>query len=159
LIGRIDAVHRRISDAQRELFSLIAEVDGCEAWRGTGARDMAHWLSMRYGISHWKAQRWIAAAHALPDLPRISEAFASGVLGIDKVVELTRFATPETEAACSSGLAACRAERSDGRATWRLVRLSTRSWKSIGADRSPGGTSTKGVGSGSRPSCRRRRVR
>ena len=21
---------------------------------------MAHWLSMRYGISHWKALRWIA---------------------------------------------------------------------------------------------------
>lgn len=58
---------------------------------------MAHWLSMRYGISDWKARRWIAAAHALEGLPRISEAFASGELGIDKVVELTRFATAETE--------------------------------------------------------------
>ena len=58
---------------------------------------MAHWLWMRYGISDWKARRWIAAAHALQGLPRISEAFASGELGIDKVVELTRFATPESE--------------------------------------------------------------
>jgi len=52
---------------------------------------------MRYGISYWKARRWIAAAYALEDLPLLSEAFASGDLGIDKVVELTRFATPETE--------------------------------------------------------------
>jgi hypothetical protein len=98
LIGRIDTVHRRVASAQRDLLFLIAEVDGCEAWRGAGARDMAHWLAMRYGISQWKACRWIAAAHALPDLPKISEAFSAGELGVDKVVELTRFATPEAEA-------------------------------------------------------------
>jgi hypothetical protein len=37
---------------------------------------------------------WIACAHALGDLPLTGEAFSSGALGIDKVVELTRFATP-----------------------------------------------------------------
>jgi len=67
-------------------------------WRESGARDMAHRLSMRYGISQWKARRWIAAAHALKKLPHLSEALASGGLGIDKIVELARFATPETEA-------------------------------------------------------------
>src|SRR2546421_1713876 len=98
LIGQIDAAHRRISAAQRELFRLIADVDGRQGWRDEGARDMACWLAIRYGISEWKARRWVAAAHALDALPRIAEAFASGVLGIDKVVELTRFATPGTEA-------------------------------------------------------------
>src|SRR5690348_4958890 len=58
---------------------------------------MAHWLRMRYGISDWKARRWIDASHALESLPEISEAFSSGRLGVDKAVELTRFATPETE--------------------------------------------------------------
>ncbi len=52
---------------------------------------------MRYGISAWKAHRWVAAAHALAELPATAEALGSGRLGIDKVVELTRFATPETE--------------------------------------------------------------
>jgi hypothetical protein len=52
---------------------------------------------MRYGISCWKARRWIAAGHALQGLPRLSESLASGELGIDKVVELARFATRETE--------------------------------------------------------------
>jgi hypothetical protein len=98
LIEGIDALHRRISRSQRQLFALIAEIDGYEGWQESGARDMAHWLSMRHGISQWKARRWIAAAHALEGLPRISEAFSSGELGIDKVVELTRLATPETEA-------------------------------------------------------------
>jgi Domain of unknown function (DUF222) len=97
LILQIDGVHSRISEGQRELFRLIAEADRRELWRGSGARDLAHWLSMRHGISDWKARRWIGAAHALELLPRIARAFSSGELGIDKTVELARFATPETE--------------------------------------------------------------
>ncbi len=97
LIEAADALHARASAAQRELFGLILEIDLTGAWGNSGARDLAHWLVMRYGISYWKALRWIQAAHALVELPLISEAFASGALGIDQVVELTRFATPETE--------------------------------------------------------------
>jgi hypothetical protein len=97
LICGIDSSHARISAAQRELFGQIVEADRRELWRGSGARDLAHWLCMRQGISSWKANRWIASAHALEHLPGVSEAFGSGALGIDKVVELTRFATPETE--------------------------------------------------------------
>src|SRR5438093_539257 len=97
LVHAADAAHGRVSHAQRDLFGLIVEIDVREAWRDSGARDMAHWVCMRYGISYWKALRWIKAAHALEDLPLLSEAFASGVLGMDKVVELTRFATPHTE--------------------------------------------------------------
>jgi hypothetical protein len=98
LIRRMDAANARACDAQRELLSLIAEADACEAWREDGANDLAQWLWMRYGISEWKAHRWTQAAHALESLPLISRAFSSGALGIDKVVELTRFATPATEA-------------------------------------------------------------
>jgi hypothetical protein len=97
-IQALDSVHAEVSNAQRRLFELIVEVDRSEAWRDAGARDLAHWLSMRYGISQWKVTRWIASAHALDRLPQIDVAFSSGELGIDKVVELTRFATPETEA-------------------------------------------------------------
>lgn len=97
LIQRIDALHRHIAAAQRELLRLILEADRRELWRDSGARDLPHWLSMRHHISHWKARRWIAAAHALEELPGTAEAFSAGELGIDKVVELTRFAAPETE--------------------------------------------------------------
>jgi hypothetical protein len=97
LIEDADALYGAISRFQRDLFVVIAKIDRRELWRGDGARDMGHWLWMRYGLSSWKASRWIHAAHALESLPRISEAFASGTLGVDKVVELCRFATPETE--------------------------------------------------------------
>ncbi|MGH2526979.1 MAG: DUF222 domain-containing protein, partial [Actinomycetota bacterium] len=80
------------------MFRLIADGDRRVFWRGCGARDTAHWLAIRYGVSEWKARRWVAAAHALENLPLIAEALEQGALGIDKVVELTRFATPKTEA-------------------------------------------------------------
>src|SRR6266511_5841959 len=98
LLLTIDAVNGLVCASQRELFRFIAEVDRRELWQGSGARDMAHWLVMRYGISYWKASRWIQASLALNSLPLIAKAFISGELGIDKVVELTRFATPENEA-------------------------------------------------------------
>ena len=93
----LDVLHARASSAQRELLRGVAVADRADVWRDSGARDLAHWLAMRYGISEWKARRWIAAANALEHLPRVSEAFGAGSLGLDKVVELTRFATPETE--------------------------------------------------------------
>ena len=98
LIAAVDGLHARACLVQREMLASIAEVDRSEAWSESGARDTAHWLGMRYGISAWKAHRWIAAAYALEKLPRLSGAFAHGELGIDKVVELCRFATADTEA-------------------------------------------------------------
>ena len=98
LVAAVDAVHATVCRGQRVLLSLIGEVDRRESWRDSGARDAAHWVSMRYGISCWKANRWIAAAHALEGLPRLSDALVRGELGLDKVVELTRFASPGTEA-------------------------------------------------------------
>jgi hypothetical protein len=97
LIEELDGSHREACRAQRRLLSLIVEADRRESWRDSGARDLAHWLSIRYGISWWKARRWIVAGHALQELPRLSEALASGELGLDKVVEVARFADAETE--------------------------------------------------------------
>jgi uncharacterized protein DUF222/HNH endonuclease len=98
LIEALDEAHRETSRIQREMFDAIAEMDRREIWRGSGARDMAHWLGMRQGISQWKARRWIAAAHALEHLSDLARAFSTGELGIDKVVELARFASFESEA-------------------------------------------------------------
>jgi Domain of unknown function (DUF222)/HNH endonuclease len=48
-------------------------------------------------ISTWIARRWVHAAHALEHLPLLSGALETGVLGLDKTIELARFATSETE--------------------------------------------------------------
>src|SRR5262245_28748807 len=60
LVNSMDAEHARIAAAQRRMLELIARADRRKSWVDVGARDTAHWLSMRYGISYWKAQRWIA---------------------------------------------------------------------------------------------------
>jgi len=97
LLESMDDAHALSCAAQLRLLEFVAEADRRELWWTEGARDTAHLLSMRYGISGWKAQRWVAAALALRDLPHLRDAFGSGRLGIDKVVELVRFATPDTE--------------------------------------------------------------
>ena len=97
-IEQLDSWCVRVCAGQWEMFRLIADVDRTEAWKESGARDMAQWLWLRYGISDWKARRWIHASHVIADLPHLSSAFERGALGIDKVVEVARFATPETDA-------------------------------------------------------------
>ena len=98
LFRAMDDAHVRAGAAQLDQLRLIAEAEGRSAWAEHGARDMAQFLSIRYGLSDWKARRWIAAALALESLPRVAEALGSEALRIDKVVELTRYATAETEA-------------------------------------------------------------
>ena len=122
LTERLDATHARMCDAQLEMFQVIAELDRVQSWRESGARDLTHWLAMRFGISNWKARRWIDASHALERLPLIADAIRSGTIGPDKAVELTRLATPETEAELidwaghvSSGAIRRRAERAERR--------------------------------------------
>ena len=97
LVGQIQALHQRICASQRELFRLLAEAERCEVWRDSGARDMTQWVSITQGISAWKAARWVAAARALESLPAVSDAMQRGTLGVDKVVELARFASFENE--------------------------------------------------------------
>ncbi|HEY7668228.1 MAG TPA: DUF222 domain-containing protein [Actinomycetota bacterium] len=97
LLAAADAAHARVGAAERELLRSIAELDRHDAWIAEGARDTAHLLSMRYGISCWKARRWIGAAHALETLPHLSSALETGAMSLDKISELARFATPVSE--------------------------------------------------------------
>ena len=88
----------RLCASQLEMLRLLAEAeDRGTIWEDRGAQIMAHWVSLRYGITYHRAERWIAAAHALKGLPLVRRAFERGDLSLDKVMELTRFATDETE--------------------------------------------------------------
>ena len=90
-------LHRDISRLQRELLDTLTELEEAEAWIEDGAYDMAHWTTMRLGISRWKAERWLASGRTLQTLPATADALERGLLGIDKVVELTRFAQFDDE--------------------------------------------------------------
>src|ERR687888_1437972 len=71
-------------------------VPGCG--RTPGPRTWPIGCPSATGSPTGRPSRWIACAHALQELPMTSEAFASGELSTDEVIELTRFATVETEA-------------------------------------------------------------
>lgn len=92
-----DAAHVALGRAHRDLLAALVAIDRSAGWEADGARDCAHWVQMRYGISHWKAERWVRAAHELETLPAIADALATGLLSIDKVAELTRFANFDDE--------------------------------------------------------------
>lgn len=98
VVEALDRVNTRVGAAQLEMLRAIAAVDESDAWKHDGARDLPHWLQMRYGISLWKAHRWVEASRAIQELPRVREALRTGALGLDRVVELTRFAMPRDEA-------------------------------------------------------------
>jgi hypothetical protein len=94
LIERADALNAQVCRSQLALLQVLAELDDQgTAWEDWGAQDMCHWICLRYGVSYSKAERWLGAAHALRGLPLTREALQRGELGLDKVVELARFAT------------------------------------------------------------------
>src|ERR687891_186473 len=111
----IDSLHADICARQRELLAWVAAFDQTGAWEPDGCRDMAMWLAGRLGIRPYTARKWVDCPHAIKLLPLISDALGSGVLCLDKVVELTRWATRDTEArlikwALRVSVAAIRAE-------------------------------------------------
>lgn len=81
----------------RERLRRVAEADRVQLYRTEGARDTAEYVSAVFHISKWKARRWVESGHAIEHLPHISAALEAGALSLDKTIELTRFATPETE--------------------------------------------------------------
>jgi hypothetical protein len=97
LVAGADQQQLLFARHQRAFFRYIAEVDARRLWDADGCRDVAQWISGRYDVPLYQARRWADAAHALARLPLISHAFENGRLGIDKTVQLARFATPATE--------------------------------------------------------------
>jgi hypothetical protein len=96
-LARLKSARAEVGASQQRLLEAIAECEREGAWLADGCRDFAHWVSAQLGISNWSARRWVTAAEALPRLTQIRAALRSGALSIDKVLELCRYATPESE--------------------------------------------------------------
>jgi hypothetical protein len=97
LNATLDRARAAVAHEQRLLLRAIAACDVNLVWANDGCRDMAQWLSGRIGLSSWTARRWVVAAHALERLPGVADAFDAGLLSLEKVIELTRLATPDDE--------------------------------------------------------------
>ena len=99
-VEAIESLHQALASKnaeQRELFRASVDCNDRRAWLEDDTRDVVQWLSIKLDVSHWKARRWVNCAYKLESLPVIEQAFVEGAISADKLVELTRFATPDTE--------------------------------------------------------------
>jgi hypothetical protein len=76
---------------------LIRLLDERGHWAAAGATSCAAWLSYRIGLDVGAARERIRVAHALRDLPLISEAMRLGTISFSKVRAITRVANPSNE--------------------------------------------------------------
>ena len=81
----------------RRLLRLIREFDKRGLWEHDGCRHMGQWLALEYGITVSEGLRRTHAAHVIESLPVLAAALEDGSLSLDKVVQLARFATADTE--------------------------------------------------------------
>ncbi len=83
--------------ATYRLLVLIRQFDEAEGWAGPGLWSCAHWLNFKCGIGMNAAREKVRVAHALKDLPKISERFEKGELSYSKVRAMTRIANEDNE--------------------------------------------------------------
>ena len=79
------------------MLEFIREYDECKGWSQPGLHSCAHWLNWKCGISLGAAREKVREAHAVRELPKITEAFREGRISYSKVRAMTRVATPENE--------------------------------------------------------------
>ncbi len=97
LENQITELVAHIHAATYRLLVLIREYDESHGWSGPGMNSCAHWLNWKCGINLGAARERVRVAHALKELPGISEKFRSGEVSYSKVRALTRVATIKNE--------------------------------------------------------------
>jgi len=94
---QITELAAHIHAATFRLLELIHEFDACEGWAGEGVLSCAHWLNWKCGMALGVARERVRVAHALKDLPKISQTFRKGKISYSKVRAITRVATRKNE--------------------------------------------------------------
>jgi hypothetical protein len=83
-------------DAQE--IAALREASQLRVWRHYGYASLVEYMEHEMGYSPRAAIERLRVARLLEELPAIGEALAQGELSFSAVKELTRVATPETEA-------------------------------------------------------------
>jgi hypothetical protein len=87
-----------LAAATSRFLDLVGEYDASGGWAAWDMRSCAEWLSWRCQIGPGTAREHVRVARALRTLPVTHAEFAAGRMGYSKVREITRIATPATEA-------------------------------------------------------------
>ncbi len=97
LEAEITELAGHLNAAQHRWLVLIEEFDRRNGWSDGATQSCAHWLNWSAASPWARRARRVRVAHAIPKLPRISEAMARGELSYSKVRALTRVACEKTE--------------------------------------------------------------
>jgi hypothetical protein len=87
-----------LAAATCRFLDLIGEYDASGGWAAWDMRSCAEWLSWRCQIAPGTAREHVRVARALRTLPVTHGELAAGRMGYSKVREITRIASPATEA-------------------------------------------------------------
>jgi hypothetical protein len=92
------SIRRRRAALDAEEARWMREAERLEIWRPLGMVSMLDYLERVLGHAPRTAQDRLRVARALGDLPQLTAALTAGALTFSAVRELTRVATPATEA-------------------------------------------------------------
>jgi Domain of unknown function (DUF222) len=121
----IEQLHGVHCAAHAHLLRILSEYDARKGWATDSAPSAEAWLRGRIHVSLRTAREWVRVASALRKLPAIAGAYSDGRLSWEHVRELTKFATPETDADLAEDAAGWTAEVAAAMAR-RALRLTAR---------------------------------
>ena len=80
------------------LVAIVAQALELESWAIGGVRSPEHWLTMKVGLSPFRAKAIVAVARRFGELPTVMGEFADGQLSFDQVMVVARYAPAHVEA-------------------------------------------------------------
>ena len=95
---RILETHVLLSRAERDLALLLAEIADRKHFLDLGYANVGQYAEVKLSLEARKTRGLVRIGRALPHLPLLDQAFASGALCWTKARELLAVVTPETEA-------------------------------------------------------------
>lgn len=93
---QITQLAKKLNAGTYQFIMLIFQLDAKQGWIDS-AKSCAHWLNQNCGLCLNAAREHVRVAHALTNLPQITNAFRQGDLSYSKVRAMTRIAKPENE--------------------------------------------------------------
>jgi hypothetical protein len=94
---RIRDVRAVLASAERDLSLLLAEMADKKHFLDLGYAHVGQYAEVKLSLDPRKTRGLVRIGRALPELPRLDEAFASGALCWTKARELLSVITPEVE--------------------------------------------------------------
>ncbi|HYV77827.1 MAG TPA: DUF222 domain-containing protein, partial [Streptosporangiaceae bacterium] len=87
-----------LNTSYARLVAIAAQALADESWAGGGIRSPEHWLTLRAGLSPFRARAVLAIARRAGQLPTVMDQFAAGQLSLDQVAVVARYAPAHVEA-------------------------------------------------------------